>query len=48
MKKQELDKEQIRKDLEKWAKKLRQVDISIHEVYDEMNNIYREVIKNDE
>jgi uncharacterized protein YecE (DUF72 family) len=44
----ELNREIVRKDLEKWAKKLRQIDISIHEVYDEMNNIYREAIENDD
>ena len=39
----ELDKEQIKKDIEMWGKHLRMIDILIHQIYDEMNQIYKEV-----
>jgi len=38
----EINKEQVRKDLLAWAKKLNQADTLLREVYNDMNKVYVE------
>ncbi len=40
---EELDKKQVKKDLEKWASKLRKAHQEILDVYHEMNKVYQDV-----
>lgn len=42
---EEINKEQVKHDLEKWAKNLREAMQKINEVYDEFNAVYVEVSK---
>jgi len=39
----EIDKKQVKKDLEQWAKRLREVDKIIRELYTELNNVYEAI-----
>ena len=50
METEELDQEQVKKDLEKWAKALRKITLFqdkinnlIHKIYIEMNEVYKNV-----
>ena len=45
MEREEINKEQIKKDIEEWAKLMREANEKLIVVYDSLNEIYKEVSK---